>query len=162
MAQKEYRGTIEAQGLTIGVSSTGDENDYISLSDIARYKSDDPSAVIANWMRNRDTLDFLGAWESLHNADFNSLEFEGIESQAGRNAFTISHMRDYATLHQLVVLANLESMNAELLKLGKGRAERAAILNRMAREQMTALLDNETLNRLLPGESERDFDGKDA
>ena len=280
MAQKEYRGTIEAQGLTIGVSSTGDEHDYISLSDIARYKSDDPSAVIANWMRNRDTLDFLGAWESLHNPGFNSLEFEGIESQAGRNAFTISpkkwvattnaigirtksgryggtfahidiafefaswispefklyiikdyrrlksdensrlslewnekrlfskinyrlhtdavkehlvpedisscaagfvyateadvlnvalfgqtakqwrdanpdakgNMRDHASLHQLVVLANLESMNAELLKLGKDRAERAAILNRMAREQMTALLDNATLNRLLPGE----------
>ena len=43
----------------------------ISLTDIARYKSDDPTAVIQNWMRNRDTVEFLGLWKTLHNPDFN-------------------------------------------------------------------------------------------
>ena len=47
-------------------------NDYISLTDIARYKSDEPSDVIKNWMRRKDTIEFLGLWESLNNTNFNS------------------------------------------------------------------------------------------
>lgn len=62
----------------------------MSLTDIARYKSDDPAAVIQNWMRNRDVLEFLGLWEKLHNDNFNPLEFEGFRKQAGANAFTMS------------------------------------------------------------------------
>ena len=60
------------------------------MTDIAKYKSDDPNAVIQNWMRNRDVLEFLGLWESLNNSDFNPLEFEGVKNQAGSNAFTMS------------------------------------------------------------------------
>jgi hypothetical protein len=67
-----------------------DDNDYISLTDIARFKSDDPTAVIANWLRNRNTLEYLGIWESLYNPDFKPLEFEGFKKQAGLNAFTLS------------------------------------------------------------------------
>ena len=66
------------------------EDDYISITDIAKYKSVNPSAVIGNWMRNRNTIEFLGIWESLYNPDFNSLEFEGINKNAGLNAFTLS------------------------------------------------------------------------
>ena len=66
------------------------ENDYISLTDIAKYKSDDPTAVIGNWMRNRNTIEFLGIWESLYNPCFNPLEFEGFRREAGLNAFTMS------------------------------------------------------------------------
>ena len=66
------------------------ENDYISLTDIAKYKSDDPTAVIGNWMRNRNTIEFLGIWESLYNPCFNPLEFEGFRKEAGLNAFTMS------------------------------------------------------------------------
>lgn len=66
------------------------ENDYISLTDIARYKSDDPTAVIANWMRNRNTIEFLGIWEGLYNPNFKHLEFEGFKKEAGLNAFTLS------------------------------------------------------------------------
>lgn len=66
------------------------ENDYISLTDIAKYKSDDPTAVIGNWMRNRNTIEFLGIWESLYNPSFNPLEFEGFRKEAGLNAFTMS------------------------------------------------------------------------
>lgn len=66
------------------------ENDYISLTDIAKYKSDDPTAVIGNWMRNRNTIEYLGVWESLYNPQFNPLEFEGFKKEAGLNAFTLS------------------------------------------------------------------------
>lgn len=66
------------------------EDDYISLTDIAKFKSDDPTAVIANWLRNRNTIEYLGIWETLYNPDFKPLEFEGFRTQAGLNAFTLS------------------------------------------------------------------------
>ncbi len=65
-------------------------NDYISLTDIAKYKTDDTSAVIGNWMRNRNTIEFLGIWETLYNPNFKPLEFEGFRKEAGLNAFTMS------------------------------------------------------------------------
>lgn len=66
------------------------ENDYISITDIAKYKSDDPTAVIGNWMRNRNTIEYLGVWESLYNPLFKPTEFEGFKREAGLNAFTMS------------------------------------------------------------------------
>ncbi|MCF6174987.1 MAG: KilA-N domain-containing protein [Victivallaceae bacterium] len=80
---------IDVQGREITVFYTK-EQDFISLTDIAKRKSDDPSAVIGNWMRNRNTIEFLGIWESLYNPDFKPLEFEGFRKQAGLNAFTLS------------------------------------------------------------------------
>ena len=65
--------------------------DYISLTDIAKQKNtNDPNGVIGNWMRNRNTIEYLGLWEVLHNPNFNPLEFEGFRKQAGLNAFTLS------------------------------------------------------------------------
>lgn len=64
--------------------------DYISLTDIAKFKTDDTNAVIANWMRNRNTIEFLGIWETLYNPDFKPIEFEGFRKEAGLNAFTMS------------------------------------------------------------------------
>lgn len=90
MAKKPVKETIHAKGFEIGIYTTDFENEYISLTDIARYKSDDPNATICNWMRNRETLEFLGLWESLHNSEFKPLEFEGFRMQAGLNAFTMS------------------------------------------------------------------------
>ena len=69
------KATINANGNEITVISEGNENDYISLTDIARYKSDDPTATIQNWMRNKDTIEFLGLWEQLNNPDFKPVEF---------------------------------------------------------------------------------------
>ena len=66
------------------------EQDYISLTYIARYKSDDPTAVIGNWMRNRNTIEYLGIWETLYNPGFKPLEFDGFRKEAGLNAFTLS------------------------------------------------------------------------
>ncbi len=87
---KPIKETITAKGLKIGIYTEDFQNEFISLTDIARYKSDDPTAVIQNWMRNRDTVEFLGLWETLHNPGFKPLEFEGFRKQAGLNAFTLS------------------------------------------------------------------------
>ena len=275
----EANEKINALGVQIGVSSTGTRDDYISLTDIARYKSDEPKMVIQNWMRNRNTIEFLGVWEGLHNPDFKGIEFDAFRKEAGLNSFTMTptkwisatnakgvkvkrghgggtyahvdiafefaswispefklyiikdyqrlksdensrlslewnekrlftkinyrihtdavkenlapnikgkggkfvyateadvlnvalfgrtakqwrdenpdkpgNLRDGATLHQLIVLANLESMNAQLIKEGRSRQERAEYLNAMAREQLSALADNPTVKALESGE----------
>jgi hypothetical protein len=94
MAEKTLKGKITAQGTEITVLSQGTEDDYISLTDIARYKNADyPSEVIQNWMRNRSTIEFLGLWERIHNPNFNYLEFEVIDREAGRNAFVLTPKR---------------------------------------------------------------------
>lgn len=83
---------INANGTEITVIlGTTNKDDYISLTDIARKRnSDDPNGVIANWLRNRNTIDFLGLWESLNNPDFKPLEFEGFRYHSGENSFTLS------------------------------------------------------------------------
>lgn len=273
----EFQESINAQGMEISVLTKGGRDDYLSLTDIAAYKSDNPKAVIQNWMRNRNTLEFLGVWEELHNPKFKGLEFDAFRKDAGLNSFTMSptkwisatnaigvkakrgrhgggtfahvdiafefaswvspefklfiikdyqrlkadensrlslewnekrlfskinyqlhtdaikeslvpddvsvsrrgfvyateadmlnvvlfgrtakewrdvntkavgNMRDAATLNQLVVLANLESMNAQLIKDGLPREERAVYLNKMAIQQMKALEGNATLRQL--------------
>lgn len=90
LCRKKFKDSIHAKGTDIAVLSSGDENDYISLTDIARYKSDDPAATIQNWMRTRDVIEFLGLWEELNNPEFKPLEFEGFKARAGANAFTMS------------------------------------------------------------------------
>ncbi len=82
-SKKPMKDHIHAKGTDIAVVSSGDENDYISLTDIARYKSDAPDDVIKNWMRNRDTIEFLGLWEQLNNPEFKPVEFDGFRIQAG-------------------------------------------------------------------------------
>ena len=79
--------TVQNTNITI-INVDGD--DYVSLTDLARHKSDEPNAVIGNWMRNRNTIEFLGIWESLYNPDFKPTEFEGFKKEAGLNAFTLS------------------------------------------------------------------------
>ncbi len=70
------KATIEVQGVTIAVLNRNNQN-YISLTDIARYRnSQEPFAIINNWMRNRSTIEFLGLWEKLSNPGFKPLEFE--------------------------------------------------------------------------------------
>lgn len=279
MTPKEVRDSINALGIEIAVSSTGDRDDYISLTDIAKYKSDEPKDVIKNWMRSRSTLEYLCVWEELHNPGFNRVEIDPLLSSAGSNSFTMSpqkwistmnaigmkqrigrnggtfahvdiafefaswispefklyvikdyqrlksdensrlslewnqrrdfarinyrihtdaikehvepfaegeaarfvyateadvlnvalfgktakqwrdehpdsrgNIRDEATLRQLIVLANLESMNAELIKNGLSRPERAAYLRTMAVQQLEALRGNATIRRIEGGE----------
>ena len=87
---KIVKDIIKAKGIDISIYTEDFQNEFISLTDIAKYKSDDPTAVIQNWMRGRDVIEFLGLWEMLHNSDFKPIEFEGFKNQAGANAFTMS------------------------------------------------------------------------
>lgn len=273
---KQIKTTIEAKGIQIAVHTTTKQPDYISITDIARYKSDSPDDVVKNWMRNRETIEFLGLWEQLNNPDFKPVEFDGFRNAAGRNAFVLSpkkwieatgaigiqsksgryggtfahvdiamefaswispefklyiikdyqrlktdeghrlalewnakrelskvnyrihtdaikahllpqhltmqqinftyaseadmlnmalfgmtakqwrtrypdapgNIRDHADIYQLIVLVNLESMNAELIKQGLAQKDRLSYLNRMAIEQMRSLMDSAAVQRL--------------
>ena len=80
---------LTVKNTSVSVIKVGDE-DFLSLTDIAKFKSDEPNAVIANWLRNRNTIEYLGIWESLYNPQFKPLEFEGFRKEAGLNAFTMS------------------------------------------------------------------------
>ncbi|MBN2643102.1 MAG: KilA-N domain-containing protein [Victivallales bacterium] len=269
--------TLQAKGTEITVISRNHEDDYISLTDIAKYKNkDDAFIVINNWMRLRDTIEFLGLWESFSNPDFKPIEFDRFKQESGYNAFTLSpqkwikstnaigiisksgryggtfahkdiafefaswisaefklyiikdyqrlkeaetspkalewnlsrtiskinykihtdaikenliplivskkqqsftyaneadmlnvalfsqtakewkeqnpdekgNMRDVATIQQLIVLSNLESMNAELIKQGIAQKQRLVILNKMAIEQMTSILGSSAIKKL--------------
>lgn len=84
------KDTIHANGIDIGIYTQDFENEFISLTDIARYKSDEPKDVIKNWMRSKDTIEFIGLWEKLHNSNFKGVEFDSFKSHAGENAFTLS------------------------------------------------------------------------
>lgn len=84
---------IEVQGRAVSVW-TGDDDDYISLTEIARYKDPERTDyLIQNWMRNRNTIEFLGIWEQLNNVSFNPIEFDGIRNQAGLNSFILTARR---------------------------------------------------------------------
>ncbi len=271
------KGIINAKGREITVLSKGDENDYISLTDIARYKNSEfPADVVKNWMRSRSTIEFIGLWEQLNNPDFKLVEFDQFRNEAGANAFVLSpqkwisatnaigiisksgryggtfahkdiafefaswisaefklyiikdyqrlktdensrislewnvnrviskinykihtdaikenlipglvsprqqsftyaneadllnvalfgltakqwqeknpdskgNMRDEATIQQLIVLSNLESMNAELIKQGLAQNQRLVMLNKMAIEQMMSILGSASIKKL--------------
>jgi hypothetical protein len=82
--------TLDVKGSAITVRQR-DGEDYISLTDIARYKNADRTDdLVRNWLRNRNTLEFLGLWEQLNNDAFNPVEFDGIKTQAGLNSFTLT------------------------------------------------------------------------
>ena len=87
---KIIKDTIHAKGIEIGIYTTDFENEFISLTDIARYRSADPRITIHTWLRGRDIVEFLGLWESLHNPNFKRSEFDTFKSEAGTNAFTFS------------------------------------------------------------------------
>jgi hypothetical protein len=251
------------------------EDDYISLTDIAKYKWDKSDLIIQNWMRNRNTIEFLWLWEKLNNQNFNPIEFEGFKKEAWLNAFLMSpkkwidstnsiwiiskswkywwtfahkdiafefanwisvefrlyfikefqrlkeqetkgldwnvkrfltkinykihtdaikenlipkelsknetnfvyadeadilnkalfgmtakewresniwikwNVRDYATIEQLIILANIESINAEFIKMWINQSKRLESLNRTAITQMKSLLNIEVSNKLL-------------
>ena len=88
---KIIKDTIHANGIDIGIYTTDFENEFISLTDIAKYRNvDDPRFVIQNWMRNRNTVEFLAVWEELHNPNFNRVQFEAVRSEAGLNRFVMT------------------------------------------------------------------------
>jgi hypothetical protein len=83
---------ISIQNIEVSVRTSKDDNDYFSLTDMAKWKNvDDPRFVIQKWMSTKFTLEFLGIWELLNNpAKFNRTEFEAVKNQAGSNSFSMS------------------------------------------------------------------------
>jgi hypothetical protein len=169
------KNKIIVQDIDIKINQHNQE-DFISLTDIARHKDSKRSDyILQNWMRSKDTIEFLGLWEKINNTNFNSIEFDGIKNKAGVNSFILTlkqfiyateanllnvalfgltskqwseknpklegNMRDYATAEQLVVMANLESLNAQLIKQSISFEERLFNLNEVAIEQLQLLLN---------------------
>ena len=91
---KLKKDTIEAKGFSIQIYTEDFKNDYISLTDIARFKNiNEPKDVVKNWLRVRDTIEFLGLWETINNPNFKGVEFDSFRKEAGTNAFTLSPQR---------------------------------------------------------------------
>jgi hypothetical protein len=84
------KSIIIVKGSEIEVLSKKEE-DYISITDIARHKnSKEPKDIVKNWMRSQTTIEFLGLWEKLHNPGFKGVEFDSFMYQAGSNSFVLS------------------------------------------------------------------------
>jgi len=84
---------IEVKGMEISLLQKNNDN-YISLTDIARYKDvERTDYILQNWMRNRDTIEFLGLWEKINNSNFKPIEFDGFKTQSGLNSFSLTPKR---------------------------------------------------------------------
>ena len=89
--KKNVKTVIHAKDTEISVISNIEQDDYISLTDIARYKNpDEPKDVVKNWLRIRSTIEFLGLWEQLNNPKFKGVEFDSFRNESGSNSFTLS------------------------------------------------------------------------
>ena len=94
MGKTIKKDVIHAEGIDIGIYTSDYENEFISLTDMAKKREGEyPGYVIQNWMRNRSVISFIGLWEALHNPDFNCLEFEAIKNEAGDNGFVMTPKR---------------------------------------------------------------------
>ncbi len=107
MAKKTRKIDVQGSEITILV---GEEQDYISLTDMVR-DIENGSALIEKWLRNKDSIEFLGIWEEIYNPDFNSPEFEGIKNQAGSNRFILS-------VKQWVTKTNAKGIRAKAGRYG--------------------------------------------
>ena len=150
---------IEVKGTEITVYSHSEE-DYICITDIARHKnSERTDDLIRNWIRNRNTIEFLGIWEMLNNPvsivlplRLNSgsskrmqwvLFLSGTQTQRNKG-----NIREYADVSQLVCLANLENLNALFINEGLFQEVRLERLNQIAIQQMRILTSDSGMKRL--------------
>ena len=107
--QRKERRRISMAKMTVQDTSITvlsiDNKDYISLTDIAKFKTDDPFIAICNWMRNRNTIEYLGIWESLYNPNFNPIEFDRFRMESGLNAFTMSPKKWIETTNAIGIIS---------------------------------------------------------
>ena len=101
MSKKSSKITVENTEIAV---LADDKGDYLSLTDIAKFKTDDTFIVICNWMRNRNTIEYLGIWESLYNPNFKPIEFDRFRKEAGLNAFTMSPTKWTVTTNAIGVI----------------------------------------------------------
>ena len=114
MAKITTNNTLIVEGTDIRIFQQN-QYDYISLTDIAkRFNAENPSILIINWLRTRDTLDFLGVWEKLNNPNFNLIEFDKIKSEAGRNNFVLSATRWINETGAIGIISKAEIRKAPL------------------------------------------------
>ena len=91
--------------------------EYISLTDLAKTQNDEaPADVVKNWLRNKETISFLGVWEELNNENFKVVEFVHFKNEAGRHAFTMSPQKWIRETNLLVLFLNRVNMVVELLQ----------------------------------------------
>ena len=131
-------GELDIRGTLVRVVKINGE-DYVSLTDMAKLKSEDAQQTISNWMRNRMTLEYLGLWEELYNPDFKPLGFEGVRKEVGLNPELKGNQRDYATVNQLICISNMENINAVMINDGIPQPQRLKKLNEIAIQQMRIL-----------------------
>jgi hypothetical protein len=116
---------IDVHGISISIIK-GEKENYISLTDLARYKNtahtDD---IIKNWLRNRNTIELLGFWEQLYNPDFKPVEFDGFRKQAGLNSFVMTPKKWIGT-------TNAIGINSVLIQQGLNQSKRLTQLNQIA------------------------------
>src|SRR5690606_32286721 len=99
---------LTVNDLSIGLK-TVDNKDFISLTDIARYRNQlEPFSVINNWLRSRSTIEYLGLWEKLNNPDFKPIEFDRFKNEAGSNYFTLSPQRWADETHAVGLISKSE------------------------------------------------------
>ncbi|MCL2539846.1 MAG: KilA-N domain-containing protein [Firmicutes bacterium] len=91
------------QGIEISYKKVN-ATDFLSLTDIAKFRTEEPQKVIANWMRTYNTISFLGTWEIIHNPDFKPLEFEGFKIASGENAFLLSPTKWITTTNAIGII----------------------------------------------------------
>jgi len=97
---------IEVRGREVTIVNHLSSDDYISLTDIARYKNEDaPNDVIKNWLRNKNTIELLGLWEKLNNNNFKPVEFDGFRNEAGLNHFVLSPKKWIETTNAIGLLS---------------------------------------------------------
>ena len=132
---------IKVENTEITVSNVNGE-DYICITDMLKAKDGD--FFVTDWLRNRNTMEFLGVWERVYNPNFNYGEFATIRNQAELKG----NIRDYATINELICLSNMENINAVLINDGMPQGERLVKLNQIAIQQMQVLEGNSGRNLL--------------
>ena len=133
--------TITVKGTEITIYQ-GEQSDFISLTDIAKHKDlANTDSIIQNWLRNRNTIELLGFWESMYNPNFKPLEFEGFRKQAGLNSFVMTPKKW------------IESTNAMGIISKSGRYGGTKI-DRFAVNDQIIKLSNES-NKLIPEATNR-------
>jgi hypothetical protein len=81
---------IKVKNLSVTVKTNKENDDFICLTDMAKFKGEETGIIIANWLTTKFTLEFLGIWEEMNNPNFNLMEFHKIKNQAGSNGFIVS------------------------------------------------------------------------
>jgi hypothetical protein len=152
MKKPSIKEKIKAKDFEITIYTEDFKNEYISLTDIAKYKSDEPFIVINNWMRGKDTIAFLGLWEQLHNPDFKPIEFDRFKKEAGYNAFTLSPQKWIENTGAIGIVSKSGRYGGTFahsdIAFELPQRERLQKLNQTAISQLSSLLNNNTIKLL--------------